>query len=253
MFSLMNSFGVFCLKVLVIVLTLQIVAVASLYAYDLGKRFLENLRVFLRDIYWSVVHRTTKRFNVVHLRTLKPGYYDPDTQILHAVMNLVTDHVEISLSVSVLYRSESEVNFKEWLWLTLPELFSSSEWIRSRSRGLEYLSWEKKLDCLSLPLPERCPTQAQAARTLEEVYLWWKDTRPNRKSAEEVVEWDKFIERRKLWGGTGGYFNIGHIPQHLLDEEQDVMNRAIQIEQDYIDEDKKMLKKIVDILPHIWV
>ena len=249
----MNSFGVFCFKVFAVLLILQVVGVVLLFLFDKAIQGWDWFRYSVRDVYWWVVHRTTKRFHVVHLRSLKPNYWDTDTRILHAVMDLIVEHVEINISATVLCRSEGELSFKEWLWMQTPAILRSNEWIRSRSRGLEHLAWEKKLDCLSIPLPERCPQQAQAARVIEEVYLWWVDIRPNRKSGEELVEWDKFIERRKLWGGDDGYFGTCRMPQALLDEERQALDKAIQIEQDYIDEDKKMIKKIVDILPHIWI
>jgi len=60
-------------------------------------RFFQNIK------YWFL-HRTFKRFDIVKLKTLKPGYHDIDTRMLHACFNLLTQYVEC----------EKPFDFIEW-------------------------------------------------------------------------------------------------------------------------------------------
>jgi hypothetical protein len=50
--------------------------------------------LIIRGMYWWVQHRTFKRFHVIKIRTLKPGYYDVDDRMLHGCFQLLVDYVE---------------------------------------------------------------------------------------------------------------------------------------------------------------
>ncbi len=47
-----------------------------------------------RDIWWGFLHRTFKKFNIVKIKSLKPGYYDVDHRMLHANFQLLVEYVE---------------------------------------------------------------------------------------------------------------------------------------------------------------
>jgi hypothetical protein len=48
----------------------------------------------LHDIKWWIKHRTTHKYNMVKMPTLKPGWYDTDTRLLHASCALLENYVE---------------------------------------------------------------------------------------------------------------------------------------------------------------
>jgi hypothetical protein len=53
-------------------------------------------RRLIHDPYWWVRHRLPPhRYNILHTG-LKPGYYDPDTRFLHAIMEEVCSYVKIT-------------------------------------------------------------------------------------------------------------------------------------------------------------
>ncbi len=72
------------------------------------KEKLEDIRYFLKydiyryrpfswlsDIKYWFLYRTTKRFNIVNMKsTLKPAYYDIDTRMVHANFTLLSEYVE---------------------------------------------------------------------------------------------------------------------------------------------------------------
>ena len=47
-----------------------------------------------KDIYWWIVHRTTRRYHVVKLQYLKPGYWHGSTRILHALFSILIEYME---------------------------------------------------------------------------------------------------------------------------------------------------------------
>lgn len=58
----------------------------------------------LHDIKWWIRYRTTHKFHTVKIPTLKPGWYDTDTRLLHASFALLENYVE----------REKPFNFIEW-------------------------------------------------------------------------------------------------------------------------------------------
>lgn len=71
----------------------------------------------VRDAVWWVRHRIDprNRYHVIHTG-LSPGYYDPDTQILHAVMGIVERFV--TLTRDTVDWSYSEEHRRTWKVLT---------------------------------------------------------------------------------------------------------------------------------------
>lgn len=218
-------------------------------------KFVKYLPYRIRELFAGVAYRTTKRHHVVKIRSLEPNYYDTDTKILHAVMQLVVDFVEIDLSWRHLLSELHDERIKnktytlrEKLYIHLPWWFTSEEWIRNRDRGLQHLAWEKTLDDDSLPVEERCDEQARVARIIEEVYLWWKDTRPNRPDSYEASGYDSYYRVKKKLGLS--------VFAADTDELHDLAQRAVaklqRIEREYSNEDAKMLKKVIDIRESLW-
>jgi hypothetical protein len=178
-----------------------------------------------RKIVDYVAFRTTKNYTAIKIKSLKPNYWDKDTLMLHAVMQLVVDYVEIELSALQL-ADKNQDSFKEKLYRYLPWPVRPSNLIRSRERGLKYINYIKSFDGQddeSTPLKE----QIEHMKILENVYLWWKDVYPNR------------IDPDVLSG-----FN--------LDYSCDKAIKSIEIEENYYKEESSMLNLIVNIRGSLW-
>lgn len=170
--------------------------------------------VLKRGVNW-IAYRTTKRYNTIKIRTLESNYWDKDTLLLHGVMQLVVDFVEIECSQ--MHRRE-EPKLRDRMLRLVPWFLRSDEWYRSREEGVLHLTWQTTLDDASLPEHERCSDQAHAARVILEVYTWWKDIYPKREDPHKNHNIKDFLKI---------------IRQHSK-------------------EDAKMLKKIIDIREYLW-
>lgn len=62
------------------------------------------------DWYWTIIHRfhPNHKYNIIKPRTLKPGYYDSDTRILHAIMEEVVNFYETGCNYSAWRESSDE-------------------------------------------------------------------------------------------------------------------------------------------------
>ena len=96
------------LKIIAVVLAIQFFVVGVVFVYWMaieGYHGALNIARWTKrkvvDWAWGLAHRTTRRFHIVKIRSLMPGYHDTDTRILHSMMNLVVDHVEISLAIAI--------------------------------------------------------------------------------------------------------------------------------------------------------
>lgn len=207
----------------------------------------------LKRLLWAIAYRTTQQYNVVKIRSLPPGYYDTDTRIFHAMMQLVVDHVEVSMSAAHISMNDYDLGFWEFLWMCLPPLISPDWMIRSKWRGLAFLAQEKRLGDPGLPPEQRHPQQARAASEIEEIYLWWVEIRPKRPDPDDVAGLDDVLKKVQDYKRKTRIFNSDMLPKSLDAELQAAIETADRVEKAYADQDKDMMKRIIDILPYMWI
>ncbi|CAB4141325.1 hypothetical protein UFOVP410_164 [uncultured Caudovirales phage] len=182
---------------------------------------------FTKCVDW-ISFRTFKKHNQLKIRTLKPTYWDKDTIMLHAVMQLVVDYVEIELAaLEIDYKN---LTLKQKLYKNLPWFLRSSELIRSRELGLQHIQFIKSFNDKYYSEEDIHKTQIKHMEILEKVYLWWKDVYPNRLDPDDAA---------------GFKFSLNY-----FDEEK--AKDAIRIESEYYEEENKMLKLIIDIRQSLW-
>ena len=170
----------------------------------------------IRNFIDFVVYRTIKKYNCIKIKSLNPNYYDKDTLLLHGMMQLLVDYVEVELATisnnTMLYKA---IQFLPW-WIRPT--------IRSRELGLQQIKEIKK----SLDYPRK---QVEVITKIEKIYLWWKDTYPNRIPPEDIFK------------------NIVEENYNLNDN---LVKEYIKIEKDYYDEETLMLKQLIEIREHLW-
>jgi len=122
------------------------------------------IKRYFNDFYWEIRWRTTNRYNVVKIPTLKPGYYDKDRILLHASFALLVDFVE-----------HEKACMQSWLCNEKKTKQNAVE------LGLKYLDWEIGLkygpdDFTPEDDPNYGQPTPQSKNSLEikALYLWWK-------------------------------------------------------------------------------
>lgn len=193
------------------------------------------MRQMLRRILGAFAYRTTKRYNVIEIDSLGAAYYDKDEIMLHAVMQLVVDFVEIECSFMEL---DHPFSFKEKLYFKLPWWLRSDNLIRSRERGLKHL---KMLEPM---YEDRVKSPSKDPKIIKEVYLWWVDERPKRADHDAwfTTEFNKIKNDQKLK-------NSPKTREKKIDR---LILKSSKIEEQNYREDTEMLKKIIDARGFMW-
>ena len=107
--------------------------------------FCRNPYNVFRDLVWWVRHRTTHRFHVLHINSLKPGWWDTDTRLLHAAFTLLEEHVE----------KEKPFKVTEW---------NSTDESREHANEIHdlYLWWKRRKNA---PSPDTIEEEDKAYKT----------------------------------------------------------------------------------------
>lgn len=204
--------------------------------------YYQRTRMFLRSIERWIAFRTYDKYHVVKT-DLKPDYYDKDTILLHANFSLLVDFVEIEKASMQHYFSTKK---ERPHWFSRRMNFSSFPQEEKRRLGLEYLDWE--INCEDEHFPVH---QKQSAKEVKELYLWWKDIRPNR-----IDPFEKYAKE------------LDEIPKVSFDKEshkivdnktakekknmKKIYNSIAKLEQQYDKEDEQMLIRLIKIRKTLW-
>lgn len=181
-------------------------------------------KLWYSDFVCWIRHRTWDKYHIVKT-DLEPGYYDKDEIMLHANFSLLVDYVENELAYQMMYSEYDKIpSHNKWF----SEYFNCS--FRSRELGLAALDWGINLEPFYLEDVDMHESQRTTSQEIKELYLWWKDVRPNRKDPYSDL---KTVEDAKA----------------LCSE--CVMSR-FEIEELYHKEDEEMLIRLMKIRRCLW-
>lgn len=187
--------------------------------------FLDSVQYFIyfipEKINSGLIYISNRFFDKTHyVKTyMKPGeYYDNHERIFHGLMNIIVDVVECD---------------KAWMWfITHDECEIKIPWykhvrpfhhffeFRYPELGIKYLEWEKAL---------KETYQSKDAKKILDLYYWYKEVYPNRVDPYEDF-YDEMLEK---------YPDDCH---KIVDEKV----------QEHLKEDKKMMKRVIDLSTKLW-
>jgi len=176
---------------------------------------------FFGGIKYGILYRFHPQHKYHLINTgLEYGYYEVDYRILHGCFNLLKEFVEVELARAQYYLGEKK---------QLPRWKSKRKYIRKNKKelGLKYLSyWENikpdKNGSREGLSPKEWISARAKDRAIKELYLWWVEQRPNRKSPYDKPR-DK-ISWKTAW----------------------------EVTEEYEKEDEKMLMKLIKIRNRLW-
>jgi hypothetical protein len=184
-----------------------------------------------------------RKHNLIKINSLKDDqWYDTDTRLMHAMFQLLVDFVELEKSHMQIMLSEDDA----------PRYMRKVNY-RSAEMGLKYLDWE-----ISLPKEEGGLDQSQNAKTIKELFVWWKYSRTSRIKPMDV--------KGSMDMSTNTFYDVVDDNDRVssmftrIDRRKDKepelyksVNKACNdAEKKYEKEDEQMLIKLVKIRKSLW-
>lgn len=204
------------------------------------------------DLIYYIRRRFIYRTHLLET-SLKPGrYYDLDTRILHGLFNSLVEYVEQEKAWNCIRFEEPEHRKKYNVpWWVDNWYVRWAPW-RCQRAGLDHLHWEMDL---TGPGEEN---QADSAREIYILYLWWKEIRSKRNISEDA--WEQcglkdFYDRMdaKYGDGRWGIFSGKKVMTAAEQQEYSDLQEVNQkLEESWRQEDDQMLERLIKIRRSLW-
>lgn len=175
-------------------------------------KLLHKIRYRLRNFKYYVLHRWVWKSHRYFIRDYEKGqYYDIDVKMFLSVFSMLVDYVEGELAhLSKICADDSSspevIAYTRATWID--RWLNRNQW--NRRLGLAHLEWD-------ISLGEKNPGQSSTANEVRDLYLWYKDIRPNRPDPDEIFpnvdDWQQ-------------YFNLAN---KYSDEDDEMLCRVIRI------------------------
>jgi hypothetical protein len=126
--------------------------------------------------------------------------------------------------------------WRQRLHLMLPWCLKNEEVFRSRELGL------KHLDMLGQIYDRKVQAPSQAPKQIKEVYLWWKDVRPQRVDPDTASGLREYVNNNPNVLGW----------KKNSSKSSKLIKQAVKIEQQYHKEDTDMLITVIKLRGFLW-
>jgi len=205
------------------------------FKYKIFKR-VENVK------YWFM-YRLCKKHRYQLIDTgLKPGYYDTDTRMFHGLFNLMKEFCE------------QEQPAHDWMWKSDE---NKGKFKSGFDAAIESFKWQKELVYTeneiwgdeNKHLIGQPTKQAENAKELEQIYLWWVKTLPNRLDPYDAFP-DEYFENLVKDKNTMKVFY--ERPKEEQIKYDEIREKRDALEQQYADEDEEMLLRLIKIRKCLW-
>jgi hypothetical protein len=235
--------------------------------YWIAEEALDRIQNFLNwpldklyDIKYYINNRWVTRTNALtaHPSDIKPGSWrDVGNRFLPCLFNELANYVEIELAWwHVAWDREAREKFGSpwWSW----GWFRWRTW-RSPEAGLANLEWQSNLvweedHCApGSPNIGKPTKQAENAKEILALYKWWKEVYPNRPDPHDVSGWTAYCtEAREKNSGNKFSAFLGETDPEKAELRTNLVNRSVEIEEQYTQEDTEMLIRLIRIRDSLW-
>lgn len=197
----------------------------------------------LSDIKYWFLYRTTHKYHIID-SGLPPGYHSIDNLMLNANFNMLKDFVEVETAHRMTWIEEEKIKMS-WYEKHMPFYYTFFPF-RRPDLGIKHLDWAATLDSPTLPPYERSDLQAQHAREIKALYIWWIETRPNRKGVE-ITHYDD--QGLGMLSCLDDDFDE-NAPDYVAHRES--MKKGSEQEEEWKNEDTEYLIRLVKIRDGLW-
>ena len=217
-------------------------------------RKLYDIKYYINNRWVSKTHQLT-----AHPRNIKPGHWqDVGSRFLPCLFNELVDFVEIeTASMHIACDTEAREKYAAPFW--------ANGWWRWRiwrcpEAGLAHLDWAMTLksdDTWGMDKEDpnfgKPTQQAESAKEIKELYIWWIKIVPSRPDVYDASGWSAHCATRRGKSGDDGIFSS---LEDQTDEERAVtrslLDKMHEMESMYLAEDTEMLCRLVRARDSLW-
>ena len=211
---------------------------------------LYSIKYYINNRWITRTHSLT-----AHPRDIKPGQWcDVGNRFLPCLFNELVDFIEVEQAWNhIAWSDEARKKYKAPWWSY--GWFRVRTW-RSPAAGMDHLVWASGLrntDWASPGDPEyNKPTpQAERAKEMIDLYVWWTAIRPQRKDPHDASGWSEICDRRRT--ADGGLFgSMEDETAEELAQTRASLDICHQIEQEYEQEDEDMMIRLIKVRNGLW-
>ena len=223
-------------------------AIQNFFCYPGDK--LNDVRYYINNRWISKSHALT-----AHPRDIRPGRWsDVGNRFLPCLFNELVNFVEVEQAWHYVMWNDEEQKKYNVPWYR-------SGWLRWRTwrcpeAGLAYLDWASTLTNAEFLEDDKKhlaePTyQANAAKEIKELYLWWTTVYRNRPDPYEASGWTAICEESRI--ANGGRLSWGGEKDPVLKKKSDRAHKLLRkIEAAYEKEDEQMMIRLIKIRQSLW-
>ena len=216
-------------------------------------RSLHSIKYYINNRWVSRTHSLT-----AHARDIKPGdWCDVGNRFLPCLFNELVDFVEIEQAWSQIAwgNNTARVKYDPPFW--------ASGWFRWRTwrcpqAGIDHLDWAMTLkfdeDWLTKDNPKfgKPTPQAESAKELKELYVWWTETYRNRPDPYDASGWTDHCEAMRL-KNPGSMFASLNAKDPADKKASNKAHKLLQkIEAAYEKEDEAMMIRLIKARDSLW-
>lgn len=223
----------------------QVAPIRHWIMQDFRRLYLNRIARIYEEMTEWVRLRTIRRYHIVSTG-LKPGYYDLDYKMLHINFNMLKDFVEIEHARSRYYWSDEYRNTASIFEKYMP-LYHVIFPFRRPKLGILSLERAAQLDDGTSAHYAGDVLYAKIAKEVLDLYLWWTQTRPNRKHIE-LPSFD--TQGCGMFGELDSDFNHDAPDFKAYKAASDA--HAIQ-EDEWIVEDQEYLERLIATRKSLWI
>lgn len=227
---------------------------------DIIQNFLYLPYDIWKEVWWKINARFFDQYWMAKSNLPRWQYHEVETRMLHCNFQMLVDFVEIEKA------NMQQISHKE-IWNSLPwyvrvRPFRYMFDRRSPVDGMAYLDWEKSLmnddewygnheESINAAKERgeygNMTKQAESAKEIQDLYLWWTAIRPARPDSYEASGYNAFWKANDVKGdGIWDRFN------KLGKGEREMFDAIHELEAKYDAEDDEMLERLIKVRRFMW-
>ena len=210
-----------------------------------------NIRTYIRNRWMDQSHAL-----VASKKHIPRGEWrDGGDRFLYCLFDSLVDFVEIE-KAWMQYISHPE-KYKLPLYKKI-KIFKLSGW-RNKEAGLDYLKWESTLvygegdgidknhKLYGKPTP-----QADAAKEILALYIWWTETYATRPDPYDASGWLTYCDEKRKREGTSLFSDHDNETPAMRKKVNKMLANLRKLEKQYATEDERMLIRLIKIRDNLW-